>query len=287
MSSTNRTTDAAPPGSLGADAIRDTARARRWGSWYIAEHRLRVMRAYAQTVFLTAIGNPLLYLYALGVGLATLVDSNLGAGAIEGVSYLAFVAPALLCSTAITVAGEEFSYPIMLGYKWNPVFYGMNASPIQPGQIINGVVISVFIRMFVTCAFFYLFMLVFGAIPSPVGFLVIFASLLTGIAFGAVLMGYVSTLTEDTGQIAMVMRFVILPMTLFSGTFFPLSVLPIYLQWIGWISPLWHGTELSRVFAYGMREPIWLTVLHVVYLSALLAIGWVWARRVAVRRLNK
>jgi lipooligosaccharide transport system permease protein len=280
-------TSAPPAGSLGADAIRDTVKPRRWGSWYIAEHRLRVMRAYAQTVFLTAIGNPLLYLYALGVGLATLVDSNLGAGAVEGVSYLTFVAPALLCSTAITVAGEEFTYPILLGYKWVPVFYGMNATPIQPGQIINGVVISVFIRMFVTCGFFYVFMVVFGAIPSPIGFLVVFASLLTGVSFGAVLMGYVSTLTDDKGQIAMVMRFVILPMTLFSGTFFPLSVLPGYLQWIGWISPLWHGTELSRVFAYGMSEPIWLTVLHVVYLSVLLAFGWIWARRVAVRRLNK
>jgi ABC-type multidrug transport system permease subunit len=283
----NRATDAASPGSAGADAIRDTVKPRRWGSWYIAEHRFRVMRAYAQTVVLTAIGNPLLYLYALGVGLATLVDSNLGQGAVGGVSYLAFVAPALLCSAALTVAGEEFSYPMLLGYKWNPTFYGMNATPIQPGQIVNGIVISVVARMLVTCGCFYLFMLLFGAIPSPIGFLVVFSSVLTGTSFGAVLMGYVSTLTEDTGQIAMVMRFVILPMTLFSGTFFPLGVLPVYLQWIGWISPLWHGTELSRVFAYGLNEPIWLSIVHVAYLVALLAFGWVWARRVAVRRLNK
>lgn len=287
MTSVNRATDADAPDSLAAQAIRETAKSRRWGSWYIAEHRFRVMRAYSQTVLLTAIGNPLLYLYALGVGLATLVDSNLGAGAVEGVSYLAFVAPALLCSAALTVAGEEFSYPMLLGYKWNPTFYGMNATPIQPAQIVNGIVISVTARMFVTCGCFYLFMLIFGAISSPAGFLVVFASVLTGVSFGAVLMGYVSTLTEDTGQIAMVMRFVILPMTLFSGTFFPLSVLPVYLQWIGWISPLWHGTELSRVFAYGMSEPIWLSIVHVAYLVALLAFGWIWAQRVAVKRLNK
>ena len=281
-------TETAPaPGSVGDRAIRSTRRSRRWGSWYVAEHRFRVMRSYAQTVTVTAIGNPIIYLYALGVGLATLVDANLGADAVNGVSYLTFVAPALLCSAAIAVASEEFTYPIMLGFKWNPVFYGMNASPIQPGQIINGVVISVAIRMLVTCGIYYAFMLLFGAVPSPTGFLAVFVALLTGLGFGAVLMAYTATLTEDTGQLAMVMRFVILPMTLFSGTFFPLTVLPVWLQWIGWISPLWHGTELARVFSYGAAEPLWLSVLHVLYLVVLLGIGWALARRITARRLNK
>ena len=74
---------------------------------------------------------------------------------------------------------------------------------------------------------------------------------------------------HDTGQLAMVQRFVILPMTHFFGTFFPLDALPPYLQWLGWISPLWHGTELSRVFAYGLLESIWLSLVHVLYLAAL------------------
>jgi lipooligosaccharide transport system permease protein len=268
-------------------AVAAAARPRRYGAWYIAEHRFRVMRSYLQTVIATGIGSPLLYLYALGVGLATIVDQNLGADAVDGVSYLVFVAPALLCSAAITVASEEFSYPIMLGYKWNPVFYGMNATPIQPGQIIDGIVISVAARILGTCGVYYLFMLLFGAVPSTIGFVTVFIATLTGFAFGALLMAYVSTLEEDTGQLAMVMRFVVLPMTLFSGTFFPLTQLPIWLQWIGWISPLWHGTELSRVFAYGYPEPIWLTVTHVLYLIALFAVGWIAARATAVRRLGR
>nr|WP_255453599.1 ABC transporter permease [Cryobacterium glaciale] len=102
------------------------------------------------------------------------------------------------------------------------------------------------------------FMLVFGAVPGALGFVAVPIALLTGLSFGAFVMAYTTTLNDDTGQLAMVQRFGILPMTLFSGTFFPLDVLPPYLQWIGWISPLWHGTELSRVFAYGMSEPIWL-----------------------------
>lgn len=263
------------------------ARARKWGAWYVAEHRFRVMRSYLQTVLLTGIGNPLVYLFAMGVGLAGLVDANLGPDAVDGVGYLVFVAPALLCTAAITVATEEFTYPIMLGFKWNPVFFGMNASPLRPGQIIDGIVISVVLRMLLTCGLYSLFIVLFGAVPNPAGWVSVFVAVLTGAAFGAVIMGYTSTLTDDTGQLAMVMRFVVLPMTLFSGTFFPLTQLPLFLQWIGWISPLWHGTELARVFSYGYAEPIWLTVLHVVYLVTLFAVGWTWARRVAVRRLTK
>ncbi|WP_104127382.1 ABC transporter permease [Cryobacterium sp. Y57] len=270
-----------------AAAVKAAARTRRYGSWYVAEHRFRVMRSYAQTVLFTAVGSPFVYLYAMGVGLAGLVDGNLGDDAVTGVSYLAFLAPALLASSAIAVATEEFTYPIMLGFRWNPTFFGMNASSIQPGQIINGLVISVAARMLVTCTIFYVFMLVFSAVPGRFGFVAAPVALLTGLAFGVLVMAYTATLKDDTGQLVMVERFVVLPMTLFSGTFFPLDVLPPYLQWIGWISPLWHGTELSRVFAYGLPEPIWLSLVHVLYLAALLAIGWIWARRLATRRLNK
>lgn len=278
-----------------SDAAADVARAaiaagrrpRRWGAWYVALHRFRVMRSYTGTVVVAGIGNPLIYLYALGVGLATIVDGGLPDEAIGGVSYLVFVAPALLASAAITVASEEFTYPIMLGYKWNPTFTGMSASPLRPTQIVDGVVISVAVRMTVNLVLFFLLILLFGAAPSPIASLSILAGLAGGLAFGAVLMAYTSTLEEDTGQLAMVMRFVVLPMTLFSGTFFPLSTFPLWLQWIGWISPLWHSTELARVFSYGYAEPIWLTVVHVAYLVALIAVGWAWSRRIAVRRLGR
>ena len=74
------------------------------------------MKSYTGTVVVAGIGNPLVYLYGLGArALATIRRVDL-----DGVSYLVFVAPALLASAAITVASEEFTYPIMLGYKWNP-----------------------------------------------------------------------------------------------------------------------------------------------------------------------
>ncbi|WP_409350024.1 ABC transporter permease [Rathayibacter soli] len=260
---------------------------RRFGAWYVAEHRFRVMRSYLQTVLVTGIGNPFLYLFAMGVGLGSLVSNNMGAQSMNGVSYLVFIAPALLATASMTAASEEFTYPVLLGFKWNPTFFGMNAAPISPGQIIDGIVYSVIARLLGTCVIYYVFMLLFGAVPSPWGFIAIFVAVLTGLAFGTPEMAYIATIEQDSGQVAMLMRFVLLPLTLFSGTFFPLSVMPVYLQWIGWISPLWHGTELSRVFAYGLQEPLWLTLVHAGYLLALVAGGWLWSRRIAAKRLNK
>jgi lipooligosaccharide transport system permease protein len=278
-----------PAGDRDRDRTRAVAggvRPRRLGGWYAAEHRLLGIRAYLGTALATGIASPYVYLYALGVGLATVVDQGTGANQALGVSFLVFVAPALLATSAMTVASEEFSYPIFGGFKWNPVFQAMNASPLSPAQIIDGQVIGVAIRMAPTCIAYFGFMLLFGAVPLGTGFLAIGAAVLTGMAIGVMLMAYVATLTQDTGQIAMVMRFVITPLSLFSGTFFPLTQFPVWLQWIGWISPLWHGTELGRVATYGMQEPLWLTVAHVAYLLLWLAVGWTLARSVATRRLR-
>jgi len=259
-------------------------RPRRFGSWYVAEHRLLGMRAYAQTIVATSIGNPLVYLFALGVGLASLVDADLGNGSGGQVSYLTFVAPALLASAAVTVATEEFTYPVLASFKWNPVFSSMGASPVSSAQIANGTIIAVALRIVATCLIYFGVMLLFGAVPSPLGALGILTATLTGVA---VIMAYTSTVLEDKGQMAIIMRFIITPLFLFSGTFFPLSTLPFYLQWIGWISPLWHGTELGRVLAYGQAEPVLLTALHLAYLLAVTVAGWLAAQRIVERRLNK
>ena len=86
---------------------------------------------------------------------------------------------------------------------------------------------------------------------------------------------------------ALIMRFGVTPILLFSGTFFPLTQLPIWLQWIGWISPLWHGTELGRVVSYGMSEPLWLSAVHILYPLALVIVFWRKTQRVVTKRLNK
>jgi lipooligosaccharide transport system permease protein len=270
-----------------AAALAGGVKPRRWGSWYVAEHRIYSMRAYIGTIVATSFGNPLVYLFALGVGLASLVKVPIPVGDGTSVSYLAFVAPALLASAAVTAASEETTYPFMMGFKWNPIFYAMNAAPISGNQVTNGMYISVLARVIPTCTIYFVVMVLFGAVPSSIGFLGILSASATGIAIGCLIGQYTCRIEEDKGQMAMIMRFGITPMMLFSGTFFPLTQLPIFLQWIGWISPLWHGAQLGRVLGYGLVEPAWLTVVHVVYLLALTAVCWIVTQRFVTRRLSK
>jgi lipooligosaccharide transport system permease protein len=291
-SSRGRAPDGSPPptastGSATGAALAGGVKPRRFGSLYVLEHRVRAMRAYLQTIVTTSIGNPLVYLFALGVGLATLVEQDVPSGGGNTVEYLTFVAPALLATAAVMVATEESTYPFVAVFKWNPIAYAMNAAPISGNQIANGMILAILVRIVPTVVIYYVIMLLFGAVPLATGVLNILTASLTGMAVGVLISAYTSRIEEDKGQMAMIMRFGITPMFLFSGTFFPLTQLPVFLQWIGWVSPLWHGTELGRVFSYGMEEPIWVTVLRVLFLLAITVVCWRMTQRVVTRRLNK
>ena len=107
-----------------------------------------------------------------------------------------------------------------------------------------------------------------------------------GLAFGLPVMAYAAQMKEDTGQFSIVQRFVFTPLFLFSGTFYPLETLPSALHWIGWISPLWHASELGRVVSYGAPKPAWLVAIHLLALLAFAVVGWLVARRTFTRRLR-
>lgn len=276
------------PSGLKAHSPEEAAgRARRFGSFYFAEHVLRSMRGYGWTIVASSVGTPVVYLFAMGIGLASLVDARTGNQGIGDVSYLTFVAPALLVTAAIMVANEEFSYPVMAGFKWRRIYYGPNASPLSSPQIVTGHLMAVTVRLIFTCGIYFLIMMLFGAVPDATGWLTAVVAVACGLSFGLPLMAYAAGIEEERGQFAMVMRFVVTPLFLFSGTVFPLDSLPMAVRWIGWLSPLWHGTELGRVFSYDYTEPVWLSVLHVVYMVALALAGWTIAKRRYTRRLGK
>jgi lipooligosaccharide transport system permease protein len=276
-------TQAAPPRAH-APAV-SAARARKWGAFYYAEQVLRVMKGYGWTIVLYGVGQPVAYLFAMGVGLATLVDTN-STAAFGGVSYLAFIAPALLISAAVMTAASEFTFPVMDGFKWRRVYYGPHASPLTPGQIAGGQIIAVTLRLLLQSAIYFGVVALFGASPGGWGWVSIVVATLAGLSFGLPLMAYAASITEDKGQFAMVMRFLVMPLFLFSGTFFPLDTLPLAVRWIGWISPIWHGTELGRVFSYGCQETPLLTITHVAFLLGLTVLGWILSKRQFVRRMG-
>jgi lipooligosaccharide transport system permease protein len=279
-------TTAAPSlDELRAEALQWGRKPRMFGTWYVTEHMVRAMRAYGWTIIVGALGQPILYLLGLAVGLAALIDAPIVENGVE-VSYLVFVAPALLMTAAISVASEEFSYPVMAGFKWRRYFFGFSASALSPGQIAGGVVAGASARIIFVVVAYYAFLWIFGAVPDPAtGWLTIPIGLLAGLAFGIPYMAYAASITEDKGQIALVQRFIFMPMFLFSGTFYPLATLPLWLQWIGWVSPLWHATELGRIVTYGKPAEPLMIVVHVGYLLVLSIGGYLVGRRLFGRRL--
>jgi len=112
------------------------------------------------------------------------------------------------------------------------------------------------------------------------------ASIFAGMSFGAIMLMTASFVKRDDGVFAIIGRFIVTPMFMFSGTYYPLTNLPIYLQWVGWLSPVWHTTDLGRAISYGHDVEPWLLVVHVGYLFLMMAIGlsiasWQFKRRLA------
>jgi lipooligosaccharide transport system permease protein len=264
---------------LRAEALEWGRKPRAFGAWYVTEHMVRAMRAYGWTIIVGALGQPILYLLGLAVGLAALIDAPVAEGGVE-VPYLVFVAPALLMTSTIAVASEEFTYPVMAGFKWRRYFYGFNASALSSGQIATGVVLGATARMTVVAVAYTAFLYLFRAIPdAATGWLSIFIAILAGLSFGIPLMAYAASIEDDKGQFALVQRFIFMPMFLFSGTFYPLDAYPEPLRLLVQLTPLYQGVDLLRSLAVG--------IVHFGYLIALTVVGFVLGRRVFERRLAR
>jgi lipooligosaccharide transport system permease protein len=266
----------------GSRKLVNLPKARRFGAWYVTEYRLRAMSKWMFELIGFGIGNPVIYLFAVGLGIGALINRD-----VDGVSYLAFIAPALLASAAIGAAMDECIFPLMEGFIWVKSFWTVSATQITPRQIAIGIWLSAVIRAAGTVALYLAVLLAFGAVPLSAAPALFITALLAGIGFGAAMLAATAYMVEDDQFFTVVARFIVMPMFLFSGTFYPLTSLPIYLQWIGWISPLWHATDLGRFLAYGSSVEPWLVVTHVVVLASLMVAGLTIAFPKFERRLAK
>jgi lipooligosaccharide transport system permease protein len=182
---------------------------------------------------------------------------------------------------------DETSFPTLEGFVWNKSFYGMNSTQLTAGQIVDGIMIAAAARAFLTAAVYLVVLWAFGAVTlASMPMLFLIASL-AGLSFGALMLAATSFVKEDDGFFAIIARFVVAPMFLFSGTFYPLEQMPVFLQWIGWISPLWHSTNFSRSVSFGLEVPGWLMIIHITVLVISLVAGVVIARRQFASRLLK
>ena len=265
------------------DATKVAAR----GALFVTEARLRTMLKWIWLIIGIAIANPVLYLVSIGLGVGAYIDKNTGGMGVDGVSYITFLAPALLATAAIQGAIDESVFPTLEGFKWNKTFFSMNATPLSGNHIAMGVFFNSLIRVTFTAVMYWLVMLAFGVLESPRAWLAIFTAIMAGAAFGALMQALAGLLENENIFFTVLNRFVIMPLFLFSGTFYPFTNMPIYLQWVGWISPLWHATELGRWLTYDHEISSPMLYVHFIFLNSLLVIGLIASRRIFTRRLGK
>jgi lipooligosaccharide transport system permease protein len=258
-----------------------------FGSRYVLQSRLYNMSKFFWVILFHAVANPFLYLVAIGVGVGNLVDNNMGSTGVDGVRYLVFLAPALLANAAVQGSMDETIFPTLGGFMWEKTFFGIRSTPLSGRQIAIGVFLAAMVRNFLTVLIYYGVLYAFGVMDGVRAWMTIPSALLAGAAFSAVMLAVAGGAKNEDNFFTFVGRFVIQPMFFLSGTFFPIDSMPIYLRWIGWISPLWHATDLGRYLSYGHATPTWLVVTHIAVLLTMIGAGLLTAVRVFERRLLK
>ena len=229
----------------------------------VEAHALVYRRTWRGSVISTFF-SPVLFLLAMGIGLGSLVDQGSGRADLGGLSYLVFLAPGLLVATAMQTGAGDGSWPVMAGIKWTKTYHATLATPVGVRDLVIGHLGWVGLRLTFVSVVFVAIMALFGAVESWLGAAAVIPAVLTGLAFAAATTAYAAYLESDTG-LSTLFRFGIVPMFLFSGTFFPISQLPEWIEPLANVVPLWHGVELARGMALGIPTT-WSPVIHVGYL---------------------
>jgi lipooligosaccharide transport system permease protein len=236
----------------------------RW-TWYRRNWRATVVSSVLQ---------PVLMLLALGLGFGSQVQPGAATG---GLAYAVYLAPALLAVSAVQNAAMESTYPVLSAFKWQKVYWAITATPVTSGELVGGQLLWIALRLLFSGAAYLVVAAALGVVHGPGILLSLLFAVLTGMAFSAPLVAFSATIQSEGQQFNALFRFVVLPMTLFAGTFFPITQLPIFMWPLAWVTPLWHGTELARGAAFGTLH--WLPAVgHTAYLVAWCAIGVVLAR---------
>ena len=218
--------------------------------------------------FMSSLLNPVLYLTALGVGLGKLV--NRGATPL-GVPYLEFVAPGMLAATAMQIAAIEGSFPIRAAITWTRSYHGMLATPLRVPDLIVGHLLYVATRVAAAAVVYLAVITAFGAVHSWAALLTPLVAVAIGLAFAAPVSALSAWAEEEVFN--PLFRFVITPMFLFSGTFFPVTRLPHGLRELAYATPLWHGVAAVRSLTLGTASagPL---LFHIAYLLAFAVAGF-------------
>ena len=247
----------------------------------VLEHDLLVFRRGWTSYFLGGLTQPFLYLVAMGIGLGLYVNRN---GSLPGgVPYLDYIAPALLGTQAMMAAAFESAWPIMGKIAWDKTYQAALNTPVGALDLLAGDLMWIAFQTTLLSVLFLVVILALGAAASPMVVFAVPVAVLTAIAFAAPIMAFTATQTGDQAFNAL-FRFGITPLFLFSGTFFPIEKLPVFMQPLAWITPLYHGVAAARSLALGQVEPVGLTI-HLGALVGVAVLGFAAGRATFRRRL--
>jgi lipooligosaccharide transport system permease protein len=243
----------------------------------MVERNLLVYR-HGWLMILSGFFEPLFYLLGIGFGLGTLVGAVPGPNGVP-VPYPVFVAPALLAASSMNGAITESTFNFFFKLNYDKTFASILTTPMSPGDISIGELCWALIRGALYTLGFLAVMLLLGLAQSPLVIFTIPGALLIGFAFASV--GMAATSFMRTWQDFDLIQLVVLPMFLFSGTFFPIDAYPAALRILIQITPLYRGVDLLRSLSLGVVGPS--IVVDIVYLSVMGALGLL----VVSRRLDK
>jgi lipooligosaccharide transport system permease protein len=229
-------------------------------------------------VFISGFFEPVFYLLSIGVGVAQLVgDFTLSDG--TKIGYAAFVAPAMLASSAMNGAVFDSTYNIFFRMKYARLYDAMLATPLRPWDIATGEVTWALLRGACYSAMFLLVMLAMGLIGSWWALLALPVSVLLGFAFAGA--GMALTTFMRSWQDFEFVQLATMPMFLFSATFYPVETYPAAIRWLVEITPLYQGVALERALTTGAVG--WSLLVNALYLAVMGTFGMY----VASRRLGK
>ena len=258
----------------GGHSATDIARERKFGPLYsrnakaVVARGLMAAKSSTWLVLLSGFFEPVLFLLAMGVGMGSIVGTVQGPGG-EDISYAAYIAPALLAVSAMNGAIYDSTWNVFFKMNFAKLYQGMLYTSLGPLDVAMGEIFLALLRGLLYATGFTAVMGVMGLITTWWAILVIPASVL--IAFGFASFGMGITSFMKTFQQMDWINFFLLPMFLFSATFYPLSVYPQVIQWFIQAMPLWHGVELLRQISVGVFTPA--TAVHIGYYLVMIVLG--------------
>ena len=235
---------------------------------------LLATRSTNWVIILTGVFEPIFYLLALGIGLGSYIAGVTDAQG-NVIPYAAFIAPALLAVSAMNGAVYDSTWNVFFKMHFGKLYQGMLATSLGPLDVALGEISLALLRGAAYGTTFLLVMQALGLNLSWTALLALPAILLIAFGFASLGMGITSYL--KTFQQMEWIQFVLLPMFLFSATFYPITVYPEPIQWVVQALPLWHGVELVRGLTTGGLT--WMMLVHLGYFLVMIALGLIFTTR--------